>query len=161
MTGPDCPLRPRPTPKSIIGDNGHVSSDEETRAALTERYGVIDPDSRRRRRIVVMVVAGIAVVAFLVLAVVSTNKPVRTEEASFRVIDDTAVEVTFIAHRSPGTTTECTVWALNATFAQIGVAHVTVPAADERSTAVTARVATTEPATGARVASCQVVDAEG
>ena len=138
-------------------DNGTVSTpDDEQRAALEERYGAApDAATRRRRRVVLAVVGALAVVAFVVLAVVSTDEAVRTEDAAFSVIDDSAVEVTFVAHAAPGTTAECTVLALNASFAQVGVARVPVGPSEERTTIVTARVATTEPATGARVSGCR------
>ncbi|WP_454084580.1 DUF4307 domain-containing protein [Georgenia sp. Marseille-Q6866] len=130
--------------------------DDEQRAALEERYGAApDAATRRRRRLALAVVAVLAVAAFVVLAVVSTDEAVRTEGAAFTVLDDSAVEVTFVAHMEPGTTAECTVLALNGSFAQVGVARVPVGPASERTTLVTARVATTEPATGARVAGCR------
>lgn len=140
-----------------MDDNGVVSTpDDEQRAALEERYGTApDAATRRRRRLLLAVLGVLAVVAFVVLAVVSTDEPVRTEGAAFAVVDDSAVEVTFVAHMDPGTTAECTVVALNDSFAQVGVARVPVGPEEERTTFVTARVATTEPATGARVSGCR------
>ncbi len=133
-----------------------TTDDDETRAALAERYGLTpDAATRRRRRVALLALAVVAVLAFVVLAVVSTQEPVRTDDAGFAVVDDTAIEVTFVAHMEPGTTAECTVHALNDAFAQVGVARVDVGPAEGRSTLVTARVATTEPATGARVAGCR------
>ncbi|WP_413451155.1 DUF4307 domain-containing protein [Georgenia phoenicis] len=135
--------------------------DDEQRAALEERYGPApDPRTRRRRRLALVAFAVLAVAAFVVLAVVSTDEAVRTEDAAFTVVDDSAVEVSFVAHMDPGTTAECTVLALNDAFAQVGVARVTVGPAPERSTFVTARVATTEPATGARVSGCRETTSE-
>lgn len=140
-----------------MDDNGSVSTpDDEQRAALEERYGAApDAATLRRRRLLLAVLAVLAVGAFVVLAVVSTDEAVRTEGAAFTVVDDSAVEVTFVAHMEPGTTAECTVLALNGSFAQVGVARVPVGPAQERTTLVTARVATTEPATGARVSGCR------
>ena len=131
------------------------TNDDETRAALAARYG-LPPDTatRRRRRVLLAALAVLAVAAFVVLAVISTDEPVRADEAALTVLDDSAVEVTFLVHREPGTEAECTVLALSSRFAQVGVARVPVPAAQERSTVVTARVATTEPAVGARVQEC-------
>lgn len=145
-----------------MDDNGGVSTpDDEQRAALEERYGVApDAATRRRRRVLLAVVAVLAAAAFVVLAVVSTDEPVRTEDAAFAVVDDSAVEVSFVAHMEPGTTAECTVLALNDAFAQVGVARVPVGPEEERSTIVTARVATTEPATGARVSGCRETSPE-
>lgn len=136
-----------------------MSNPEEDRAALQERYGVPDPGARRRRRLLLLATGLVAVLGFVVLAVISTDQPIRTEEASLRVIDDSAVEVDFIVHMDPGTTAECTVLALNARFGQVGVGHQRIGPAEQRSTAVTTRVATTEPATGARVASCRELPA--
>ncbi len=132
-----------------------MSSPDEVRAALQDRYGVPDPGARRRRRVLVLAAGVIAVIGFVVLAVVSTNEPIRTDEASFRVVDDTAVEVDYIVHMDPGTKAECTVLALNARFGQVGVAHQEIGPVEQRSTPVTTRVVTTEPASGARVASCR------
>ena len=133
-----------------------TTNDDETRAALADRYGLApDAATRRRRQVLLAALAVLAVVAFVVLAVVSTDEDVRTDHASFTVIDDTAVEVGFLVHMDPGTTAQCTVLALNDSFAQVGVARVPVGPAEERSTLVTARVATTEPATGARVSGCR------
>ncbi|WP_168202625.1 MULTISPECIES: DUF4307 domain-containing protein [Georgenia] len=131
------------------------TNDDETRAALAARYG-LPPDAatRRRRRVLLAALALLAVAAFVVLAVVSTDEPVRADEAALTVVDDSAVEVSLLVHREPGTEAECTVLALNSRFAQVGVARVPVPASDERSTLVTTRVATTEPAVGARVQEC-------
>ncbi len=135
---------------------GDVTTDDEARAALADRYGLSPrPTSRRRRRVVAVVLAVLAVAAFVVVAVVSTSQPVRTEEAGFAVLDETAVEVSFVVHMDPGTTAECTVLALNDRFAQVGVARVPVGPSEERSTRVTAQVSTTEPATGARVQGCR------
>ena len=132
-----------------------MSTPDEVRAALQERYGVPDPRARRRRRMLLLVAGLIAVLAFVVLAVVSTDEPIRTDEASFRLVDDTAVEVDYIVHMDPGTRAECTVLALNARFGQVGVAHQEIGPMEHRSTGVTTRVVTTEPATGARIASCR------
>ncbi|WP_324650708.1 DUF4307 domain-containing protein [Georgenia sp. H159] len=134
-----------------------TTNDDEMRAALADRYGLApDAATRRRRRVVGALLAVVAVLAFVVLAVVSTDEGVRTDEASFAVVDESAVEVGFVVHMDPGTTAECTVLALNDAFAQVGVARVPVGPHDERSTVVTARVATTEPATGGRVSGCRV-----
>src|SRR5690606_39705299 len=95
------------------------------------------------------------VVGFVVLAVITTDEAVHTDDVGFSVVDDSAVEVTFIAHMDPGTTAECTVLALNETFNQVGVARVPVGPSEGRSTLVTARVATSEPAAGARIAGCR------
>ncbi|HLT83433.1 MAG TPA: DUF4307 domain-containing protein [Phototrophicaceae bacterium] len=134
-----------------------TTNDDDARAALAARYGPApDAAARRRRRAAVVVLAVLAVAAFVVLAVVSTDEPVRAEEAAFAVVDDSAVEVSFVVHMEPGTTAECTVLALNDRFAQIGVARVPVGPSEARSSSVTTRVATTEPATGARVQGCRV-----
>ena len=133
-----------------------TAADDETRAALADRYG-LGPGAvtRRRRWLAVGVLAGAAVIAFVVLAIVSTDRAVRTEDASFTVVDETAVNVGFVVHMDPGTTAQCTVLALNDSFAQVGVARVAVGPEDERTTLHTTRVATTEPATGARVSGCR------
>jgi len=132
-----------------------TTHDDDARAALAARYG-LSPDAatRRRRRAAVVVLAVLAVAAFVVLAVVSTDEPVRGEEAALSVIDSSAVEVSFVVHMAPGTTGECTVIALNDRFAQVGVARVPVGPEEEGSTVVTTRVATTEPAVAARVQEC-------
>lgn len=98
-----------------------VTSDDDTRAALEERYGPTpDAATRRRRRLLLVVLAVVAVVGFVVLAVITTDEAVHTDDVGFSVVDDSAVEVTFIAHMDPGTTAECTVLALNETFNQVG-----------------------------------------
>lgn len=133
-----------------------VTSDDDTRAALEERYGPTpDAATRRRRRLLLVVLAVVAVVGFVVLAVITTDEAVHTDDVGFSVVDDSAVEVTFIVHMDPGTTAECTVLALNETFNQVGVARVPVGPSEGRSTLVTARVATSEPAAGARIAGCR------
>src|SRR5690606_4946748 len=150
-----------PRARSMRGRSGTMgavtTNDDDARAALAARYGPApDAAARRRRRAAVVVLAVLAVAAFVVLAVVSTDEPVRAEEAAFAVVDDSAVEVSFVVHMEPGTTAECTVLALNDRFAQIGVARVPVGPSEARSSSVTTRVATTEPATGARVQGCRV-----
>lgn len=136
--------------------------DDEVRAALEERYGVQATAATRRRRWFLLAALGIVtVVAFVWLAVVSTDEAVRTEDVAFRVVDDGAVEVTFVAYLDEDVTAECTVVALNDVFAQVGVAHVDVDPPTDGATVVTARVATTEPATGARIPGCREVPPRG
>lgn len=132
-------------------------SDDETRAVLDARYGVAPTASaRRRRRVLLAVVAVLAAAAFGYLAFVSTDSPVNTRDVGFRVVDDTAAEVTFGVYQDAGQVAVCRVVVLNESFAQVGVSDVRVGPATEEATVVTERVATTERAAGARVEGCRV-----
>lgn len=133
-----------------------MPADDETRAVLAARYGLPrTPRARRRQRVLLAVLAILAASAFGYFAVVSTDEPVNTQDVAFRVVDDTAAEVTFAVYQDAGEVAVCRVIVLNATFAQVGVSDVTVGPVDEDATVVTARVATTERAAGARLGGCR------
>src|SRR5690625_6946867 len=102
--------------------DGVTTDDADARAALADRYGLTtDAATRRRRRVLLLVLAAVAVAAFVVLAVISTDDAVHTDDVAFSVVDDSAVEVTFVAHMDPGTPAECTVLALDYRFNHVGV----------------------------------------
>lgn len=135
------------------------AENDETRAVLEARYGVAPtPATRRRRRILLAVIALVVVAAFVVLAVRSTDTPVNTEDVAFQVLDDATAEVTFAVYQEPGQVAQCRVVVRNASFAEVGVADVTVGPVEDDATVVSALVTTTERAAGARVEGCRAVD---
>ncbi|WP_164745318.1 DUF4307 domain-containing protein [Georgenia faecalis] len=129
---------------------------ESSRAMLDARYGV----PRRSRRALLAAVAVLAVVAFVVFAYVSTNEPVRTQEAGYRSLGPDAVEVTFTVVKAPEIVADCTVIALGESFSEVGAATVRVgPDPGQKIVSVTTTVRTASPAQGARVDGCTVVKA--
>jgi hypothetical protein len=135
------------------------SARAEPAAAPAGRYGpAVTPVQRRRRILVTAAVAavlGIATVVWAGSAVVGV--PVRTQDVGFRVVDDGAVDVTFIVVREPGAVVRCRVRALSPSFAEVGARDVTVAATPHRSVEVTTRVATSERATTGLVQRCRPV----
>lgn len=125
---------------------------------LGDRYGrVLAPAQRRRRLVLVAVLtAAIGLVATAWVGAAVLRVPVRTQDAGFHVVDDAAVDVTFVVVKDPGAVARCRVRALSPGFAEVGARDVVVGASAYRSVQVTTRVATSERATTGMVQSCRV-----
>ena len=119
-----------------------------------ERYG--DGPSPRRR----LVLGGVVVLAAVFLAWVVwaglhlAQREVRWSDVGYDVVDDTTVEVTFTVVKDPGSSAVCTIEALNARHAQVGLATVEIGPADERGVVRTATVRTAERAVTGVVDRC-------
>lgn len=131
--------------------------DEES---LEERYGPgLDARQRRRRTVAIAVVVAVLGLATVVwLAVGAFSVPVRTMDRGFDIVDETAIDVTFVVVKDAGATVTCRVHALNPSFAEVGVKDVLVGPAEDAAVQVTTRVATSELATTGLVQWCEVVE---
>jgi hypothetical protein len=133
-----------------------VRPDEETASLLAERYGGRrSGPSRVGVAAIVAVVAGLALLAWVGWGIMRV--PVRTQDTGFEIVDESAIDVSFVVVRDPGSTVACRVRALGASFAEVGAADVTVGPSGTRAVEVTTRVATSSPATTGVVQSCEVV----
>ncbi|MCK0117843.1 DUF4307 domain-containing protein [Isoptericola sp. S6320L] len=80
--------------------------------------------------------------------------PVTAEMVGFEVVDAEHLDVTFQVHMPPGTTAVCTVDALSTSYAQVGTLEVPVGPVQDRTSAYTVTVGTSEEATAADVTAC-------
>lgn len=127
-------------------------------ALPTDRYGRAPSPAERRRRVVAAVVVaalvGLAALGWVAQAILGVQ--VRTQDVGFAVVDDGAVDVTFVVAAAPGSVSECRVRALSPSFAEVGARDVVVGPSRHEAVRVTARVATTERATTGLVQRCRV-----
>lgn len=124
-----------------------------------DRYGRRrTPAQRRRRAVVAAVVAAAVGLSTVIWAAFGVMRvPVRTQDAGFAIIDDAAIDVTFIVAKAPEAVAQCRVRALNPSFAEVGARDVLIGAGEDRSVQVTARIATSERATTALVQGCRII----
>ena len=74
----------------------------------------------------------------------------------YRVIDDRAVDVTYLVNRPAGRDVTCLIRAMDQSFATVGLLEVHIPASDASSVRRTTRVRTTTRAVTGVVKSCSV-----
>lgn len=121
-----------------------------------ERYGDDRPGTHRAVARLLTALLAVAGVAFLVwVAVAGSRQQVRSTDIGFDL--DAApgqVTVDFQVSMEPGTRATCTLEALSARFAVVGVADVPVEASPSRSQRVSATVRVSEPAVSAGVRQC-------
>ena len=75
---------------------------------------------------------------------------------SYRVIDDTTVDVTYLVSRPIGRDVTCLIRAMDRGFGTVGQVEVNVAGSDERSVQRTTRIRTTTRAVTGVVKSCAV-----
>ncbi|MEO6143249.1 MAG: DUF4307 domain-containing protein [Dermatophilaceae bacterium] len=100
------------------------------------------------------ILLGCALAIWLGLAS-TVGKPSWTD-LGYRVIDDKAVEVTYIVRRPVGRDVTCAIRALDKSFATVGLVEVRIPGSDASSVQRTTRVRTTTRAVTGVVRSCSV-----
>ena len=132
-------------------------SASSTPHAPAGRYGP-EPTPRRRRAVVVALAsAGAAALALVVwIGIGVLQDPVQFKDVGYSVQGPERIDVTFDVIKDPTVTVECTVHALNKSFAEVGIVRVTIgPAATQiqRSTVI---VPTQELAVTGIVKSCKV-----
>ncbi|WP_432523528.1 DUF4307 domain-containing protein [Kineococcus sp. SYSU DK006] len=129
---------------------------------LAERYGRRSrtgaPWYRRPLPLAAAVLAGLLVLAYGAWVSVAQSRGPAFSEISHRVVDDRSALVRFSVTREPGTDVQCTVRALDADGAEVGVLQVPVPATPERDVQQEVEVTTTQRAVTAGVASCSAVE---
>jgi hypothetical protein len=85
----------------------------------------------------------------------TVGKPSWTN-LSYRVIDDTTVDVTYLVSRPIGRDVTCVIRAMDRSFGTVGMITVQIPASDTSSVRRTTRVRTTTRAVTGVVRSCSV-----
>ena len=119
------------------------------------RYGP-EPSARRR----VLARAGMAALGAGALATAvwiglgAGDDDVTWDDVGYAVRGPDLVDVTFRVTKDPGATVTCTITALSASYAQVGVADVTVGPADGGTVEQTVPVATQELAVTGVVDGC-------
>lgn len=134
--------------------------DDAAAQVLAERYGAGGTHRRvtpLRVAAVLVALAGLALVTWVGVGIMQV--PVRTQDAGFEIVDDAAIDVTFLVVRDPTATLTCRVHALSPSFAEVGAKDVTIGPSPDRALRVTTRVATSERATTGMVQACEVVPA--
>ncbi len=100
------------------------------------------------------ILLGCAVAVWLGLAS-TVGKPSWTD-MGYRVIDDKAVEVTYLVRRPVDRDVTCAIRALDKSFATVGLVEVHIPGSDASTVERTTRVRTTTRAVTGLVRSCWV-----
>lgn len=122
------------------------------------RYGERERPLSRRWVVVVASVCGVlAAAGFGWVAWGMLQPQAEAEVGRFTVVDETRVDVSLDVTRPVGSTAVCTIEALGAGFAQVGLLDVTVEPADTSVTSVPVSVATSELATVAMVRNCRLL----
>lgn len=123
---------------------------------LQQRYGV--GKTRKTDRIFAISVAALALVGFLIWALLFTiddaNK-VSTRDVGFTVNDEFSTEVVFEVSRAPGQEVVCDVQVLSQSYAVVGFKTITVEPSANRSVVISTVVNTTELGTTGLVDSCR------
>lgn len=101
-------------------------------------------------------VALLAVTWFGYVAFGPSRARVHTLDVGYRVVSDSGVRVTFEVQKARAATAVCTVRALNAGFAEVGLLDVRVGPSPGDAVTVTAEVPTTERAVSGNVKACTV-----
>jgi UDP-N-acetylmuramyl pentapeptide phosphotransferase/UDP-N-acetylglucosamine-1-phosphate transferase len=121
-----------------------------------QRYGV--GTTRRKDRVFAIVIGSLALVAFLVWALIFTiddAQKISTRDVGFTVKDEFSTEVVFEVTRGPGQTVICDVQVLSQSFAVVGFKTIAVEPSGNRSVVVSTVVNTTELGTTGLVDSCR------
>lgn len=130
------------------------------------RYGDDRPAWHRVLARTLVATLALVGVGFLVWVAVDTEgQEVRSTDIGFHLatdapaagaaaLDPGEVTVDFLVSMDPGAEATCTIRALNARFAVVGVADVPISASQARSQRVTGTLRVSEPAVSAGVQSC-------
>jgi len=100
------------------------------------------------------ILSGCAVAVWFGLAS-TVGKPSWTD-LSYRVVDDAAVDVTYLVSRPIGREVTCLIRAMDRGFGTVGLVEVHIPGSDQLSVQRTTRVRTTTRAVTGVVKSCAV-----
>lgn len=123
------------------------------------RYGRV-PDARRRAagRVVAVALLVVALAGAVWIGVRPGTMTVRWNDVGYSVRGPDRVDVTFEVIKDAGVTARCTVTALSAAYAEVGVVTVTVGPADSGVVRRTVPVATQELAVTGVVDRCDPVE---
>jgi len=123
---------------------------------LEQRYGV--GTTRRKDRVFAIIIGFLALVAFLVWALIFTlddAQKISTREVGFTVNDEFSTEVVFEVTRQPGQKVICDVQVLSQSYAVVGFKTIAVEPSGNPSVVVSTVVNTTELGTTGLVDSCR------
>ena len=127
---------------------------------LAERYGRRPAAGRWRRplSLAAAVAAAVVVLAYLVwVALAGTAERADPTLIGYRVLDDSRTEARFTVAKDPGSTVRCTLQALDAAHAEVGVLDVDLGPTGADLVQRTSVIRTTNRAVTAVVRSCQVL----
>ena len=123
---------------------------------LEKRYGV--GSTRKKDRLFAIVIGSLALVAFLVWALIFTiddAQRISTRDVGFTVNDEFSTEVVFEVTRQPGKKVMCDVQVLSQSYAVVGFKTIAVEPSGNASVVVSTVVNTTELGTTGLVDSCR------
>ena len=123
---------------------------------LEQRYGV--GTTRRKDRVFAIIIGSLALVAFLVWAVIFTiddAQKISTRDVGFTVNDEFSTEVVFEVTREPSQKVMCDVQVLSQSYAVVGFKTIAVEPSGNPSVVVSTVVNTTELGTTGLVDSCR------
>ena len=123
---------------------------------VQQRYG--RDRLKARDRILAISTAAVALVSFLVWAVIvsiDNSNQVTHRDIAYEVIDEYSTNVTFEVSRNPGQAVSCDVTVLNQSFAIVGFLTVDVAPSDSRSTVISSTIRTTELGVSGLVEGCR------
>ena len=123
---------------------------------LEQRYGV--GTTRRKDRVFAIVIGVVALVSFLVWAIIFTiddSQKISTRDIGFTVNDKFSTEVVFEVTREPGRKVMCDVQVLSQSYAVVGFRTIAVETSGNHSVVVSTVVNTTELGTTGLVDSCR------
>jgi hypothetical protein len=123
---------------------------------LEQRYGV--GTTRRKDRVFAIVIGVVALVSFLVWAIIFTiddSQKISTRDVGFTVNDEFSTEVVFEVTREPGRKVMCDVQVLSQSYAVVGFRTIAVEPSGNPSVVVSTVVNTTELGTTGLVDSCR------
>ena len=118
------------------------------------RYGAPAAPWRRRALLVVGLVAAAVALAWLVWASLAAASRATADTQGYEVVDDATVLVTFSVVKGADDRVACTVEALSAGSAQVGLAVVDVGPEDGATSVHTVTLRTQERAVTGRVREC-------
>jgi hypothetical protein len=121
-----------------------------------QRYGV--GTTRRKDRVFAIIIGSLALVAFLVWALIFTiddAQKINTRDVGFTVNDEFSTEVVFEVTRQPGQKVICDVQVLSQSYSVVGFKTIAVEPSGNPSVVVSTVVNTTELGTTGLVDSCR------
>lgn len=123
---------------------------------LEKRYGL--GTTRKKDRVFAIVIGSLALVAFLVWALIFTiddAQKISTRDVGFTVNDEFSTEVVFEVTRQPGQEVMCDVQVLSQSYAVVGFKTIAIEPSGKPSIVVSTVVNTTELGTTGLVDSCR------
>ncbi|WP_432486024.1 DUF4307 domain-containing protein [Kineococcus esterisolvens] len=129
---------------------------------LATRYGrrprPARPWYRRPLPLAAAVLGALLVLAYGAWVAVWQSQGPASTVLQYSVLDDRTAQLRFAVSREPGTAVQCTVHALDASSAEVGLVRVDVPAGPERQVQRTVQLRTTSRAVTVQVESCAEVE---